>query len=152
MAGCPCPSFYYSLPIAASAVTIPTTVAPTVGPGRSGRCSAARSNLPINETVATGRMIAIGEMLQILPSSYVPAARPVTHNMILPIGTISLFVGLTDVITSEDSARIRESPPRDRLSEIQVRTIHRLPSEYDSAHSNVEETTVAMGDASLNDD
>ena len=117
MAGRPCPSFYYSLPIAASAVTIPTTVAPTVGPSQSGRCSAARSNLPINETVATGRMIAIGEMLQILPSSYVPAARPVTHSMILPVGTFSLFVGLTDVIVSEDSARIRESPPRDWLSE-----------------------------------
>src|SRR3954469_23151956 len=29
--GRPCPSFYYSLPIAASAVSIPTTVAPTVG-------------------------------------------------------------------------------------------------------------------------
>ena len=71
MAGRPCPSFYYSLPIAASAVTIPTIVAPTVGPGR---CSAARSNLPINETIATGRMIAIGEILQILRSSYVPAA------------------------------------------------------------------------------
>src|SRR3954471_14025389 len=108
MAGRPCPLFYYSLPIAASAVVIPTTVAPTVGPGRSGQCSAARSNLPINESVATGRMIAIGEMLQILPSSYVPAARPVTHSMILPVGTISLFVGFTDTITTEDPARIRE--------------------------------------------
>src|SRR3954464_9054253 len=121
----------------------------TVGPGR---CSAARSNLPINETVATGRMIAIGEMLQILPSSYVPAARPVTHSVILPIGTISLFVGLTDVTTSEDSARIRESPPRDRLSESQVRTIHRLASEYDSAHSNVAENSAATEDPALNDD
>ena len=144
--------FYYSLPIAASAVTIPTTVAPTVGPGRSGRCSAARSNLPINETVATGRMIAIGEMLQILPSSYVPAARPVTHSVILPVGTISLFVGLTDVIVSEDSARIRESPPRDRLSESQIRTIHRLASEYNSAHSDVAENSAAAEDAALNDD
>src|SRR3954462_3819633 len=140
MAGRPCPSFYYSLPIAASAMVIPTTVAPTVGPGR---CSAARSNLPINESVATGHMIAISEMLQILPSSYVPAARPVTHSMILPVGTISLFVGLTDVIVLEDSAPIRESPPRDRLSEIQVRTIHRLASEYNSAHGNLAETTAA---------
>src|SRR4051812_34815918 len=152
MVGRPCPSFYYSLPIAASAVTIPTTVAPTVGPGRSGRCSAARSNLPINKTVSTGRMIAIGEMLQILPSIYVPAARPVTHSMILPVGTISLFVGLTDVIISEDSARIRESPPRDRLSESQVRMICRLASEYDSAHSDVAETTAAAEDAALDDD
>src|SRR3954466_11302686 len=134
MAGRPCPSFYYSLPIAASAVAIPTTVAPTAGPGRG---SAARPHLPINETVATGRMIAIGEMLQILPSSYVPAARPVTHSVILPIGTISLFVGFTDGIVSEDSACIRESPPCDRLSESQIRTIHRLASEYDSAHRNV---------------
>src|SRR3954466_13470996 len=152
MAGRPCPMFYYSLPIAASAVTIPTTVAPTVGPGRSGRCSAARSNLPINETVATGHMIEIGEMLQILPSSYVPAARPVTHSMILPVGTISLFIGLTDIIVSEDSARIRESPPCDRLSESQVRTIHRLASEYNSAHSNVAENSAAAEDAALNDD
>src|SRR3954462_732809 len=152
MAGLPCPLFYYSLPIAASAVTIPMTVAPTVGPGRSGRCSAARSNLPINETVATGRMIAIGEMLQILPSSYVLAARPVTHSVILPVGTISLFVGLTDVIVLEDSARIRESPPRDRVSESQVRMIHRLASEYDSAHNNVAETTAAADDATLNND
>src|SRR3954467_6254496 len=152
MAGRPCPMFYYSLPIAASAMVIPTTVAPTVGPGRSGRCSAARSNLPINESIATGRMIAIGEMLQILPSSYIPAARPVTHSMILPVGTISLFVGLTDVIISEDSARIRESPPRDRLSESQVRTIHRLASEYNSAHSNVPENSAATEDAALNDD
>src|SRR3954470_12381769 len=142
MASRPFPSFYYSLPIAASVVVIPTTVAPTVGPGRSGRCSAARSNLPINESVATGRMIAIGEMLQILPSIYVPAARPVTHSMILPVGTISLFVGLTDFIISEDSDRIRESPPRDRLSESQVRTIHRLASEYNSAHSNVAENSM----------
>src|SRR4051812_46852529 len=152
MASRPCPSFYYSLSIAASVVTIPTTVAPTVGPGRSGRCSAARSNLPINETVATGRMIAIGEMLQILPSSYVPAARPVTHSMILPVGMISLFVGLTDVIVSEDSARICESPPCDRLSESQVRTIHRLASEYNSAYSNVAENSAAAEDVALNDD
>src|SRR4051812_35339329 len=117
MAGRPCPSFYYSLPIAASAVTIPMIVAPTVGPRQSGRCSAARSNLPINETVATGHMLAIGEMLQILPSSYVPAARPVTHSMILPVGMICLFVGFTDVIVSEDSTRIRELLPCDRLSE-----------------------------------
>ena len=144
MAGRPCPSFYYSLPIAAFAVTIPTTVAPTVGPGRSGRCSAARSNLPINESV--------GEMLEILPSSYVPAARPVTHSVILPVGTISLFVGLTDVIVSEDSARIRESLPHYRLSENQVRTIHRLASEYDLAHSNVAKTTTAADDVALNDD
>src|SRR4051812_46880096 len=151
MAGRPCPSFYYSLPIAASAVTIPTTVAPTVGPGRSGQCSAARSNLPINETIATGRMIAIGEILQILSSSYVPAARPITHSVIMPIGTISLFVGFTDVIFSEDSDRIRELPPHDRLSESQVRTIHRLASEYDSANSNVAETSMAADDATLND-
>src|SRR4051812_35293888 len=144
MAGRPCPLFYYSLPIAAFAVTIPTTVAPTVGPGR---CSAARSNLPINETVATGRMIAIGEMLQILPSSYVPAARPITHSMILPVGTISIFIGLTDIIVSEDSARIRESPPPNRLSESRVRTIHRLASEYNSAHNNVAENSAAAEDA-----
>src|SRR3954462_12711762 len=152
MAGRPCPMFYYSLPIAASAVGIPTTVAPTVGPGRPGRCSVARSNLPINESIATGHMIAIGEMLQILPSNYVSAARPVTHSMILPVGTISLFVGLTDVIVSEDLARIRESPPRDRLSESQVRTIHRLASEYNSAHSNVAGNSAAAEDAALTDD
>src|SRR3954464_5303262 len=152
MAGRPCPMFYYSLPIAASAMVIPTTVAPTVGPGRSGRCSTARSNLPINESIATVRMIAIGEMLQILPRSYIPATRPVMHSVILPVGTISLFVGLTDVITSEDSARIRESPPRDQLSESPCRPIPRLASEYDSAHSNVAETTAAAGDAALNDD
>ena len=63
--------------------------------------------------------------------------------MILPVGTISLFVGLTDVIVSEDSARIRESPPRDRLSESQIRTIHRLASEYNSAHSDVAENSTA---------
>src|SRR4051812_48870260 len=90
-------------------------------------------------------------MLQILPSSYVPAARPVTHSMILSVGTISLFVGLTDIIVSEDSARICESPPRDRLSESQVRTIHRLASEYDSAHSNVAENSAVAEDAALND-
>src|SRR3954462_4980567 len=72
--------------------------------------------------------------------------------MILPVGTISLFVGLTDIIISEDSARIHESPPRDRLSESQVRMIHRLASEYDSAHSDVAETTAAAKDAALNDD
>src|SRR4051812_4427117 len=72
--------------------------------------------------------------------------------MILPIGTISLFVGLTDIIVSEDSARIRESPPHDRLSESQVRTIHHLASEYNSAHSNVDENSAAAEDATLNDD
>src|SRR4051812_14075416 len=123
MAGHPCPLFYYSLSIAASAVTIPTTVAPTVGPGRSGLCSAARSNLPINETIATGRMIAIGEVLQILPSSYVPAARPFTHSVIMPVGIISLCVGFTNVIASEDSA-----------------------------NNNVAETSVAADDAALNND
>src|SRR4051812_18335839 len=98
MAGRPCPLFYYSLPIAASVMAIPTTVAPTVGPGRSGLCSVARPYLPINETIATGHMIAIDEILQILPSSYVPEARPVTHSVIMPVDTISLFVGFTDVI------------------------------------------------------
>src|SRR4051812_47528583 len=96
-------------------------------------------------------MIAIGEMLQSLPSSYVPAARPITHSVVLPVGTISLFVGLTEVIISEDSSRIHESPPRDRLSEIQVRTIHRLASEYNSAHNNVAENSTAAEDAALND-
>src|SRR4051812_26506429 len=72
--------------------------------------------------------------------------------MILPIGTISLFVGLTDIIVSEDLARIRESPPRDRLSESQVRTIHCLASEYNSAHNNVAENSAAPEDAAPNDD
>src|SRR5215216_763780 len=72
--------------------------------------------------------------------------------MILPVGTISLFISLTDVIVSEDSARIRESPPRDRLSESQIRTIHRLASEYNSAHSDVAENSAAAEDAALNDD
>ena len=95
MAGRPCPSFYYSLPTAASAVTIPTTVAPTVGPGWSGRCSAVRSNVPINESIPTSRMIAIGEILQILPSSYVPVARPITPTVIMLVDTMRLFVGFS---------------------------------------------------------
>jgi hypothetical protein len=87
-----------------------------------------------------------------LPSSYVLTSRPVTHNVIMPVGTISLFVGFTDVIVSQDSALIGESLPRDRLFESQVRTIHRLASEYDSANSNVAETNTATDDAALHDD
>src|SRR3954465_12386022 len=71
MAGRPCPMFYYSLPIAAFVVAIPTEVGPPGGPCGSGGFSGGISNMPINESIATGRMIAIGEMLQILPSSYV---------------------------------------------------------------------------------
>ena len=70
----------------------------------------------------------------------------------MPVGTISLFVGFTDVISSKDSARIRESPPRDRLSKSQVRTIHHLASEYGSANSNVAETSMNADDAAINND
>jgi hypothetical protein len=63
IAGRPCPSFYYSLPLVASIVAIPTTVATTVGPGQSGLSSAMRPYLLINRSIATGRMIAISEIL-----------------------------------------------------------------------------------------
>src|SRR3954465_2226250 len=102
--------------------------------------------------MTNGGMIPIDVIPQIWPSSYVPTARPVTHSVVMPVATISLFVGFTDIIVSEDSARIRESPPHDRLSESKVGPIHRLASEYDSANSNVTETTVVANDAALNDD
>ena len=69
----------------------------------------------------------------------------------MPVDTISLFIGFTDVIVS-DSARIRESPPHDRLSESQVRTIHRLAFEYGSANSNMDETSMVADKAALNND
>jgi len=84
-----------SLPPVASAVVIPTTVAPTVGPGTSSLRSAARPYTPIARPIATGRMIATGSIYHILPSSYVPASAPVTHAVMLPIGSINLYVGFT---------------------------------------------------------
>ena len=40
-------------------------------------------------------MIATGSILHIQPSSYMPAAAPITHAVMLPIGTINLYVGFT---------------------------------------------------------
>src|SRR3954451_23846539 len=84
-----------SLPPVATAVVIPTTVAPTVGHGASGLRSAARPYSPIARSMATGRLVTTGSIFHIQPSSFVPASAPVTHAVMLPIGRINLYVGFT---------------------------------------------------------
>src|SRR3954454_8698124 len=84
-----------TLPVVASAVVIPTTVAPTVGHGASGLRSAARPYSPIVRSMATGRLVATGSIFHIQPSSCVPASAPVVQAVMLPIGRINLYVGFT---------------------------------------------------------
>ena len=63
-------------------------------------------------------MIAIGGILQILPSSYIPASRPVTHGAVMPVGSINLFVGFTGAIDPAATMIVGGSPPhRDLLLE-----------------------------------
>src|SRR3954453_2057679 len=84
-----------SLPPVATAVVIPTIVAPTVGHGASGLRSAARPYSPIARSMATGRLVATGSIFHIQPSSFVPASAPVVQAIMLPIGRINLYVGFT---------------------------------------------------------
>src|SRR4051812_28747869 len=84
-----------SLPPVATAVVIPTTVAPTVGHRASDLRSTARPYSPIAWSMATGRLVATGSIFHIQPSSFVPASAPVVHAVMLPIGRINLYVGFT---------------------------------------------------------
>src|SRR4051812_16800942 len=84
-----------SLPPVATAVVIPTTVAPTVGHGASGLRFAARPYSPIARSMAIGRLVATGSIFHSQPSSFVPASTPVVHAVMLPIGRINLYVGFT---------------------------------------------------------
>jgi hypothetical protein len=47
-------------------------------------------------------MIATGSFYHIQPSSYVPASAPVTHAVMLPIGSINLYVGFTGASDPSD--------------------------------------------------
>src|SRR3954454_11422640 len=82
-------------PLVASAVVIPTTVAPTVGQRTSSLRSAARPYSPITRPIATGRLVATGSIFHIQPSSFVPASAPIVQAVMLPIGRINLYVGFT---------------------------------------------------------
>src|SRR3954469_283308 len=84
-----------TLPLVASAVVLPTTVAPTVGHRTSSLRSAARPYSPIARSMATGRLITTGSIFHIQPSSFIPASAPVIHAVMLPIGRINLYVGFT---------------------------------------------------------
>src|SRR3954468_14163713 len=84
-----------TLPLLASAVVIPTTVAPTVGPRTSSIRSAARPYSPIARSMPTGRLVAPGSIFHIQPSSFVPASAPVVQAVMLPIGRINLYVRFT---------------------------------------------------------
>src|SRR4051812_2518384 len=84
-----------ALPLVASAVVIPTTVAPTVGHRTSSLRSAARPYSPIARSITTGRLVATGSIFHIQPSSFVPASAPIVQAVMLPIGRINLYVGFT---------------------------------------------------------
>src|SRR3954467_3778665 len=84
-----------TLPLVASAVVIPTTVAPTVGQRSSSLRSAARPYSPITRPIATGRLVATGSIFHIQPSSFVPASATIVQAVMLPIGRINLYVGFT---------------------------------------------------------
>src|SRR4051812_17385153 len=84
-----------ALPLVASAVVIPTTVAPTVGQRTSGLRSAARPYSPATRPIATGRLVATGSIFHIQPSSFVPASAPIVQAVMLPIGRINLYAGFT---------------------------------------------------------
>src|SRR3954467_12775600 len=84
-----------TLPLVASAVVIPTTVAPTVGQRTSSLRSAARPYSPITRPITTGRLVATGSIFHIQPSSFVPAPAPIVQAVMLPIGRINLYVGFT---------------------------------------------------------
>src|SRR3954464_9545488 len=81
------------LPLVASAMVIPTTVAPTVGTRTSSLRSAARPYSPIARSMATGRLVATGSIFHIQPSSFVPASAPIVQAAMLPIGRINRYVG-----------------------------------------------------------
>ena len=56
-------------------------------------------------------MIATGSILHIQPSSYMPATAPITHAVMLPIGTINLYVGFTG--SSDPADPLPRSVPLD---------------------------------------
>src|SRR3954464_6758112 len=84
-----------TLPLVASAVVIPTTVAPTVGQRTSSLRSAARPYSPITRPIVTGRLVSTGSIFHIQQSSFVPASAPIVQAVMLPIGRINLYVGFT---------------------------------------------------------
>jgi hypothetical protein len=55
-------------------------------------------------------MIATGGFLHVLPSSYRPASAPVTHTVMIPVDSISLFVGFTGAADLTESGGIIEHP------------------------------------------
>jgi hypothetical protein len=61
-------------------------------------------------------MIATGGFLHIQPSTYRLASAPVTHDVMVPIGTINIFVGFTGAtdpteLAGDSTARL--SSPHD---------------------------------------
>src|SRR3954454_15303068 len=82
-------------PLVASAVVIPTTVAPTVGQRTSSLKSAARPYSLITRPIATGRLVATGSIFHIQPSSFMPACAPIVQAVMLPIRRINLYVSFT---------------------------------------------------------
>src|SRR3954453_1772133 len=98
-----------TLPLVASAVVIPTTVAPTMGQRTSSLRSAARPYLPITRPIATGRLVATGSISPIQPSPFVPASAPIVQAVMLPIGRINLYVGFSG--SSDPAAPIPRSTP-----------------------------------------
>jgi len=94
-------------------------------------------------------MIAYGGLYQILPSSYVLASCPITHAAMVPICSINLFVGFTDATDPPESAELditNGSPPRDLLSEVQIRSITLLASESDPVGSGSDGSDAILRD------
>ena len=89
MASLSLPHSSQSLPPIASAVAIPTIVAPTVGREATGLRSAARPYSLI------GRPFATGPFFYVQPSSFMLASMLVMHAVMLAIGRINLYVDLT---------------------------------------------------------
>jgi hypothetical protein len=85
-------------------VTIPTIVAPTVGHGLYGHRFAAGPITTAGRQFATGMLVTHDSCFYMKPGSYRPALAPITRAYMLPVGSINIFVGLTDAIENFDDS------------------------------------------------
>jgi hypothetical protein len=85
-------------------MTIPTTVALTVGHGLHGHRSVVGPITSTGRQFGTGMLDAYGSCFYVKPEMYRLASAPVTRAYMLPVGSINIFVDLTDATENFDDS------------------------------------------------
>jgi hypothetical protein len=133
-------------------MAIPTTVAHNMGQGLYGRRSAAGLNSSTGRQFATGMLVAHVSCFYIKPGTY----RLVTRAFMLPVGSINIFVSLTDAIDNfNDSAHhVRMTPLLIQAEYDQARSAT-LPlsgrGTVDGSINNTDESDALIDDADTTD-